>query len=75
MSVDQRPCRLLILVGQFSLVESQVKRNQVSVSYGYDKSQPIELIESRLRDHRDVRARSNFRTTSPSEGIKFGSLN
>jgi hypothetical protein len=72
MSVDQRPCRLLILVGQFSLVESQVKRNQVSVSYGYDKSQPIESIESRLRDHR---ARSNFRTTSPSEGIKFGSLN
>jgi hypothetical protein len=39
-----------------------------------NKSQPIESIESRLRDHTrtfdsDVRARSNSRRTSPAEGI------
>ena len=45
-----------------------------------NKSQPIESIGSRLRDHTrtfdsGVRARSNSRRTPPLEGIKFGSLN
>ena len=39
-----------------------------------DKSQPIELMGSRLRDHTrifdsDVRARSNSRRTLPGKGI------